>query len=623
MKTGYHGKILHVDLTSGKTYIEEPEEKIYRKYLGGQALGLYYLLKNLPAGTEAFSPENILAITLSVVTGIAISGQSRVVVSAKSPLTGGIGTSEAGGFWPAIAKHAGYDGFIITGKASMPVYLWIDNEKVEIRDARHLWGKTTGDCEAQLMDELGDKSIEVLQIGPAGEKLVRFAAIMNKRARANGRTGMGAVMGSKNLKAIVVRGNIKPKIADPNGLKALARWGAKNLETSDANYTAVYGTAGIVQALQGIGGLPTFNWSSGVFDGYLALAGETMSETILKERDTCYACVMRCKRVVEVEDEPFQVDPQYGGPEYETIGEFGSICGVNNLEAVSKASQICNMYGMDSIQTGGTIAWVMDCYTSGILTKKDTNGLEMNFGNAEAMVKMTEMIAKREGFGDLLAEGVDLAAVKLGPESEKLSVTVKGNVLPAHMPQPKRSLALIYAANPHGADHMSSEHDPSYGGYPKRMEALGLTKPQPMQTMNEEKVRYTYVTEAYFSFLNSLGVCQFVWGPGWQLYGPDQTMKLIKVVTGWSFTVQEALEVGERSINMMRVFNKREGLTEKDDKLPEKMFQPLKGGATDGTRIDPAELEIALTTYYSIAGWDKNGVPTPERLALLELDWIA
>jgi aldehyde:ferredoxin oxidoreductase len=622
MLSGCHGKILHVNLTNGFTHVEEPQESFYRKYLGGQAMGLYYLLKEFPAGTDAFSPENVLAITLSVVTGAPISGQSRVVVSAKSPLTGGIGTSEAGGFWPAEAKFAGYDAIIIKGKSPHPVYMWINNGKVEIRDARHLWGKTTGECEEQLFEELGDKSIEVLQIGPSGEKLVRFAAIMNKRARANGRTGMGAVMGSKNLKAIVVRGNQKPKIADPAGLKSLALWGAKNLATSDANYTAVFGTAGIVQALQGMGGLPTFNWSTGVFDGYLSLAGETMSETILKGRDTCYACVMRCKRVVEVEDSPFPVDPQYGGPEYETIGEFGNICGVDNLEAVAKASQICNMYGLDTIQTGGTVAWVMDCYTKGILSKKDTNGLEMNFGNAEAMVKMTEMIAQREGLGNLLAEGVDKAGKHLGPQAEELAVTVKGSVLPAHMPQSKRSLALIYAANPYGADHMSSEHDPSYGGYPQRMATIGLTDPQPLHVLNEEKVLYTFVTEAYFSFLNSLGVCQFVWGPGWQLYGPDQTMNLVKVTTGWDFSIQEALEVGERSINMMRIFNKREGINSQDDKLPQKMYQPLKGGATDGVQVDPIELESALSTYYSIAGWDQYGVPTPARLASLKLEWI-
>lgn len=619
---GGHGKILHVDLSQGKTHIEYPDENFYRKYLGGQAMGLYYLLNELPKGIDAFSPKNILAITLSVVTGTSISGQSRVVISSKSPLTGGIGTSEAGGFWPASAKFSGYDAIIISGKSKNPVYLLIDNGKVEIRDASHLWGKTTGECEDLLMEEMKDKSIEVLQIGPAGENLVRFAAIMNKRSRANGRTGMGAVMGSKNLKAVVVRGNIKPKIADSDGFKELAKWGSKNLATSDANYTAVYGTAGIVQALQGIGGLPAYNWSTGVFDGYLNLAGETMSETILKDRDTCYACVLRCKRVVEVTDEPFSVDPKYGGPEYETIGEFGPICGVDNLEAVAKASQLCNMYGLDTIQTGGTIAWVMDCFTNGIITKEDTNGLEMNFGNAEAMVKMTEMIAKRENIGDMLAEGVNKAAERFGEKAKELLITVKGNVLPAHMPQPKRSLALIYAANPHGADHMSSEHDPSYLGYPQRMASLGLTNPQPLDSLNEEKVRYTFVTEAYFSFLNSIGVCQFVWGPGWQLYGPEQTMQLINAVTGWDFSIEEALKVGERSINMMRAFNAREGFTSKDDQLPEKMYQPLQGGPTDGVAVDKNEFINAIKMYYSLAGWDENGVPTKSRLEELDLGWV-
>lgn len=622
MSSGYHGKILHVDLSKSTTFIEEPDDSFYRKYLGGQAMGMYYLLKDFHCGADALSPENILAITLSITTGVPISGQSRVIVTAKSPMTGGIGTSEAGGFWPAEAKFAGFDGIIITGKASKPVYLWINNGSVEIRDASHLWGKTTGETEASLRSELGDKNIQVLQIGPAGERLVRFAAIMNTRARANGRTGMGAVMGSKNLKAVVVRGNQKPQIADPAGFKELAAWGVQNLEKSDANYTAVYGTSGGVQSNQMAGNLPTRNWTSGVFEGYMSLAGETMAETILKDRDTCYACVLRCKRVVEINEGPFKVDPQYGGPEYEPIGEFGSLCGIDNLAAIARASQICNMYGVDAIQTGGTIAWLMDCYSKGLITKEDTGGLDMNFGNADAMVQMTEMIATRQGLGDLLAEGMDKAAKKFGPEAQRLTVTVKGLALAAHMPQPKRSLALIYAANPYGADHMAHEHDPSYGGYPARMSALDLTDPQPLQVLNTAKVRYTFVTETYFNFLNSLGVCQFVWGPGWQLYGPDQTIQMINAVTGWNFTVKEALEVGERSLNMLRAFNSRESITSKEDKLPEKMYQPLKGGATDGVRVDPAEMETALTEYYEMAGWDQNGCPTASKLTELGLSWV-
>ncbi|MEN6572341.1 MAG: aldehyde ferredoxin oxidoreductase family protein [Anaerolineaceae bacterium] len=622
MPFGYHGKILHVNLTSSSVSIEEPEESFYRKYLGGQAMGMYYLLKDFPRGADALSPENILAVTLSVVTGTAISGQSRVVVTAKSPLTGGIGTSEAGGFWPAEAKFAGFDAIIITGKAPKPVYLWLNNGDVEIRDAAHIWGKTTGETETLLKEELQDKGIQVLQIGPAGEKLVRFAAIMNTRARANGRTGMGAVMGSKNLKAIAVRGNKRPSLANPEEFKELASWGVQNFPTSDANYTAVYGTAGGVQSWQALGNLPTHNWDSGVFDGYMALSGETMSETILKERDTCFACALRCKRVVEIKEGPYQVDPQYGGPEYETIGEFGSLCCIDDLAAVSKASQLCNMYGMDAIQTGGTIAWLMDCYTRGLISSEQTDGLEMSFGSADAMLEMTEKIARREGVGNLLAEGIEKAADVFGEETRKLAVTVKGATLAAHMPQPKRSLALIYAANPYGADHMAHEHDPSYGGYPARMAELGLADPQPFRVLNTAKVRYTLVTQAYFNFLNSLGVCQFVWGPGWQLYGPVETMKFINTVTGWDFDVKEALTVGERSLNMLRAFNAREGITSKDDRLPEKLYKQLSGGATDGVRVDPEEMTTALAEYYQMAGWDTDGIPTDVRLEELGLDWV-
>ena len=623
MPYGYNGRILHVDLTSGTLTVEEPSEAFYRKHLGGQCLGLYYLLQGNPAGVDPLSPDSVLAITLSVVTGAAISGQSRVMLNAKSPLTGAIGDAQAGGFWPAEAKAAGFDAIIIKGKAARPVYLWLHDGQAELRDATGLWGQVTGEAEAAIRKELGDPKIEVMQIGPAGEKLVRYACLINMANRAAGRTGMGAVMGAKNLKAIAVRGKKKPPVADRKALSALAQWGAANFPDSDIYGMGLYGTAEVLSSQQKAGGLPTRNWDSGVFEGFKSLDGVTMSETILKKRDTCYACVVRCKRVVEIADGPYHVNPLYGGPEYETLATFGSYCGVSDLAAVAKANQICNMYGLDTITTGATIAWAMDCFEQGLISAKDTGGIELRFGAAGAMVTMTELIAKREGFGNLLAEGMAGAAKKLGPAAEALVTAVKANPLPAHMPEVKRSLALIYAVNPYGADHQSHEHDGSYGDYPERMAELGLLDPQPSDVLNEEKVRYAMVTQHLYSALNSIGVCQFVWGPSWQLYGPGQLAEMVRAVTGWDVSLEELVQAGERAVNMMRAFNVREGFTSAEDKLPPKLFKPLKGGPSDGIAIMEEEMATALPTYYAMCGWDTEGRPTRAKLEELGLGWVA
>ena len=622
MPNGYNGKILHVDLTSGAVSVEEPPETFYRKYLGGQGIGMYYILKEVPVGADPLGPENVLAVTLSVVTGVAISGQSRVVVNAKSPVTKGIGASEAGGFWPAQAKAAGFDAIIIRGKADKPVYLWLHDGEAELRDASHLWGRITADVERAVREELGDSKIEVMQIGPAGERLVSYACILNMLNRANGRTGMGAVMGSKNLKAIVVRGRGQPDIADREALRELARWGKDNLEGADVYGMHVDGTAGDVPFMQADGGLPTHNFDSGVFHGYEAISGQTMTKTILKERDTCFACIVRCKRVVKITEGPYQVDPVYGGPEYETIATLGSCCDIDDLAAISKANEYCNMYGIDTISTGMMIAWAMDCYERGLITSEDTGGLELTWGNAEAMVRLTELIGKREGFGEFLAEGMDAAAEKLGPEAQALAVACKGNPLPAHMPRVKRLMGLHYAVNPFGADHMTVEHDPNYVQVSERIAGLGLLDPQPTDVLNAAKVRFTVYTEQLYHSMNCAGVCMFVWGPSYQLYGPNQLVDMVRAVTGWDFSLWELMKTGERSLNMMREFNAREGFTSANDCLPAKLFEPLTGGPTDGVRIMKEDFEAARSTYYAMCGWDAEGRPTRAKLDELGLSWL-
>jgi aldehyde:ferredoxin oxidoreductase len=629
MANGYWNRILRVDLTTGKMEVEEPGDAFFRKYVGGSALALYYLLKEMPAGADPLGPENILVLSVGPITGTPISGNSRVMANAKSPHTGAIGDAQGGGFWPAEFKFAQFDAIVIKGKAPRPVYLWLHDGQAELRDASHLWGKETGPTEDMIQEELGDKKIQVLQIGPGGEKMVKYACIINSKNRANGRTGMGAVMGSKNLKAVACRGKAKVGITNREMFQEVVKKGAQDYKNGVEAAMTALGTANNVAFMMQTNGLPTRNWSSGIMDNWEAISGEVMAETILKENDTCHACIIRCKRVVEIKDGPFPVDPQYGGPEYETLSTFGSYCGVDNLAAVSKANEICNRYGLDTIGTGAAVAFAMDCYEHGILTKEDAGGLELKFGNAEAMVKLTEMIANREGLGDLLAEGTDAAAKEIGKGAEQYSVCCKGSPFPAHMPAFKRSLGLVYAVNPYGADHQTSEHDHGYApGYAspeqlRRMSLLGLVSPQPVPSLNTEKVRFALVTQSNYHLLNCAGTCQFVFGGTWQLYDVDDLVKTINAITGWNTTLYEMMKVGERSLVMMRAFNAREGIARTQDKLPPKSFIGLKGGTTDGFAVGKEEFETALNEYYAMANWDDNGVPTRGKFLELDLAWVA
>ena len=628
MSYGFHGKILHVDLTKGELEVERPLPEFYRAYLGGSAMATQYVLKHTPANADPLGPENTLALMVGVLTGTAISGQSRVAASAKSPLTDAIGDSQGGGFWPAELKFAGFDGIVIHGKSEKPVYLWIKDGEAELRDASHLWGELTGDVETAIQDEFDDKKIEVLQIGPAGEKMVKYAAMISMSNRANGRTGMGAVMGSKNLKAIAVRGKNRPAIADKDAFKKLAKWGPANIADTGVASMGKYGTPEVLMGQQKSGGLPTHNWSAGVFDGAEAISGETMHDTILTSNDTCYACTVRCKRVVQVTEGPFPADPHYGGPEYETLATFGAYCGVSDLNAIAHANQLCNQYGIDTISCGATLAWAFNAFEEEMLTLADTGGIALNWGNAEAMVKLVGMIGRREGFGDVLAEGSVRAAEKIGRGSEDLVVTGRKMEYPAHMPQVKRLLGLIYSVNPYGADHQASEHDGTIeGGFKSnsvRLAEIGFTEKQDRYSLTDEKVRFATVTEQLYSALNSVSVCQFVFGPSWHLYSTAQLVDVINATTGWDMTIEEFVMAGERSVNMQRAFNAREGLTRIDDTLPKKLTKGLTGGRSDGFNFTPEELEIAKDQYYAHAGWDvATGNPTREKLESLDLAWIA
>ena len=399
-------------------------------------------------------------------------------------------------------------------------------------------------------------------------------------------------------------------------------------ENGDMDGLAKYGTAVVVLFNNTIGTLPTRNYSEGQFESCEPISGEKMAETILKERDTCYACVVKCKRVVEIKEGAYKVNPRYGGPEYETLGTFGSYCGVDDLAAISYANQICNEYAVDTIACGATIAFALECYEKGIITKQQTGGLELKFGNADIMLNVLDKIVKNEGpLGKVLSQGSERAAKIWGNGADECLITVKGAEAPAHMPHAKRSLGLIYAVNPFGADHQSSEHDPYYeegvGDFNlDRLKQVGLGSPQPAYSLTEEKVRFAYQTQLFYSMMDSAELCQFVYGPTWTLYDAKDTVQMMSAVTGWDLTVEELLEVGARRLNLFRVFNAREGLSRKDDKLPKKFFKQLAGtGPTAGMILTHEEFEHALDDYYRLAGWTSDGVPTKQTLEKLDIAW--
>lgn len=620
-------KILDVNLSEGSIESRTLPGEIYRLYPGGSSLGLYLAMQEMGQGIEPLSPDNLLIFSVSVLTGLPISGQSRLAITTKSPLTGTIGDSQSGGFFPAHLKINGYDAILFRGKSEKPVYLHINGEEVTLRDAAAMWGKVTGEAEKLIKEDLGDDQVEIAQIGPAGENLVKYASVMNMSNRANGRNGTGAVMGSKNLKAVVVKKGKARKAVDQEGFRKLTGNVSERIrENEGIEALGKFGTDGELNATNRDGFLPTRNFSSGhFFDSAKKITGTTMAKTILKERDTCFACAIRCKRVVEVEG---KVDPLYGGPEYETCATFGSYCGNDSLEDIAIANQYCNMYGVDTISCGATIAFAMECYEKGLLTKEDTDGMELAFGDGSVYQKLIEKISLRQGFGDLLAEGSYRMAEKLGPEAIPLSISVKKQELPAHMPQYKPAVGLMYAVNNFGADHQSCEHDPflTMPADAKEQVWLGMLGINLLYddqfTLDENKVRFAIAGQQFYSLMDTLCICQFAWGPSWQLYGPGELVDACRSGIGWETSLHELMIIGERRINMMRAFNVREGFTSKDDVLPDRIFEPLPEGPSEGHQMNREEFETAKKTYYAFMGWDEDGKPTEATLRRLSLGWL-
>ena len=617
---GYNGKIVRVNLKSETITTEQIDDAFCRRYLGGAGFIAYYLLHDVKPGIDPLGPDNNLVFAVGPLTGLTLGGCARHTVGAKSPLTGGIAKSEVGEYWGAQFKRAGFDALIVEGKAKKPVYLWIHNGEVEIKGAGHLWGKTTKDTQATIRSDLGDPKIRMAMIGPGGENQVKYACIMHGLYDAAGRGGMGAVMGAKNLKAVAVRGDRMPPINNPAGVKKMGGWLKENMDLVKA--FSDFGTGLPMPRFEQLGNLPIRNFRDGGFPGVNKISAETLKKTIGVGMDGCFACPVRCKKVVEFKD-PYPVERAYGGPEYETLGAFGSACGIDDLKAIAKGSEMCNAYSLDTISTGMSIAFGMECFENGLLTAEDTQGIELRFGNADAMLQMIERVARREGIGNLLAEGSARAGEKIGKGAEAFAMQVKKLEIPMHEPRLSKALGLGYMVNPHGADHMDSMIDMFFSAFNDLPHViipdaipLGF-EPAPTGAIDPRKVALFKAFQSKRIIADSLVFCHFL------PYSYDQMAELTATVTGWDTSVMEQFRVAERILTLCRVFNVREGFTSADDTLPGRFFEPTRGGALADKHLDFEEMEKAKRYYYHLMGWNENGIPMTEKLEELGIDHVA
>ncbi len=620
MPNGYWGKIARVNLSTGEIKIEEYDETFYRRYMGGMAMVSYFMVKELEPGIDPLGPENKLFIFPGVATGIPFSGNGRHCVGAKSPNTMAYGKAEGGGFAGAEIKRAGFDGIIVEGKAAKPVYLWVHDGEIEIRDGGKLWGLPVKETQNAMRAELGDNLIRTSLIGPGGEKMVRFACIINDLKDAHGRTGMGAVMGSKNLKGLAVRGHQSVPVADPDKMKEIQRWAATDA-VKLAQGLHDWGTGAAMVSGEQTGNLPVCNFRGDWFPKANDIDAKTLGQSPLRlGMEACYACSVRCKKVVKAEGKFFS-DPDYGGPEYETLAAFGSNCGIDTLEPIAMAHHLCHVYSLDTISAGMVVSFAMECFEKGILTSKDTGGMDLHFGNAESMVKLLEMIGKREGIGDVLAEGTRIAAQKIGKGAERYAVQEKGVETGMHEPRLKHALGIGYTVAPHGGDHGFGPHDPMFEGPSRAFDeakALGILDPMPSAEISDRKVALAASLHPWVAFRDSAVICSFV------PFSYSQFVEIINAVTGWNTTAIELSRVGERALNLARVFNMREGLTRADDTLAPRYFEPMVDGALKGSHWTVEELEACKTSYYTLAGWDpQTGIPTRVKLAELGIGWAA
>jgi aldehyde:ferredoxin oxidoreductase len=615
---GYTGKILRINLTNQTATTEDLPEETARNFIGGAGFGIKYLFDEVPAHTDALGPDNKLIFAPGPLSGSNVPCASRMAVTAKSPLTGAVGMALSGGHFPVELKFAGYDAMIVEGKAEKPTYVWIKDGSVKFRDAQKLWGMKTTDTQQIIKNDLKDQNIRIVCIGPAGENQIKIASIINEW-RAVGRKGLGAVMGSKNLKAIAIRGSGEVKVADADKLKAARDLFAKAMKDSEVLYPAFskIGTPMVVDHTCHMGIFPTKNYTAtGAYDPIDKLGVEVqMSRNVGKEH--CYGCPVGCSQLKLAKTGAY-AGILTEGPEFETMYSYGGVTGVEDIDAIIAADRLADELGLDTMSSGVTIAFAMELYEKGILTREDTGGVELNFGNHEAMVKIIQMMAYREGIGDLLADGSRAAAEKIGKGAEKYAMHVKGLELPAYDVRGAKAHGLNYATSYTGADHCRGYAFQEIFGIPipKEVDRFAAEGKGELTKWNQDVRTATTDAPTMCAFLLDMAV------PG---IATQNTAALLAGITGFAYTAEEIQTVGERINNLAAAFNVREGFSRKDDTLPERLLtEPIPGGASKGHFISRVELDLMLDEYYAARGWNKDtGAPMREKLTELGLGYVA
>lgn len=612
MVAGGNGKILVVNLTSGEVGEEHLAEQLYRDFIGGVGLGIRLLYQRQPGRADPMGEQNILGFMPGLLSGTTVPGTSRLTIVSKSPLTGSWGDTNVGGYLAHEIKRAGYDGILFLGISSHPVYLLIYQGKVELRDANHLWGKDTIVTEEILRKEIGDYRLKVISIGPAGESKSLISAIITEGgSSAAGRSGLGAVMGSKLLKAIAVRGEQTVSVADSARIQQLRQQFIKDVKETNIPFIKTLktlGTQGTTHAFITTGATPIKNWgligTDALSDAMPAYEPyESKINKYKAKKSTCATCPIGCKGTLESDE----IGGEYGRPEYETIAGFGPMCLNDDIISIIRANDICNRYGIDTISAGSTIAFAIDCYERGIITERDTDGIELTWGNSPAIIAMLKKMVRREGFGDILADGAKRAAVKIGHGAEECVVDVGGQELGFHDPRQFSARGTGYICDP-----TPGRHTTFFAG--KLFESGGLPGPYPelwgteveLHDYARKNLIYNALTK-YEQVAASAGICKFIfWQETWPL------IDFIAAATGWDFSIGEMLVTGERIQTMRQLFNIREGIEPKQFQLPQKLDKPATTGPYKGI---PVDFDVLRKQYYKAMGWDpETGYPVESRL---------
>jgi aldehyde:ferredoxin oxidoreductase len=611
------GKLLEVNLSSGEVSTRALDEQLLRDYIGGSGLAARLFLDDgVPVHCDPLGADNNIYITTGPLTGSGLPATPRFTVAAKSPQTGIWGEANSGGnFGPAL-KFAGWDGIIIRGQSEKPVLLMIEDDKAELQDAADLWGKDTYETYDILAERFeGKPQVRTLSIGQGGENLVKFAAVADGKHDYAGRTGLGAVMGSKKLKAIAVKGSTKLTPADAEAFKEVRK--AVTDKIMEGMFTMALqsmGTnAGMVMGMT-MGDVPTKNWSLGGDDDLAnQLSSVVMNEKYLTKGSACYGCPIGCKRNVKVDEGPYKMEPG-AGPEYETMGAFGTMCMISDQAAINKINELCNRFGLDTISCGCTAAWTIDCYEAGILTDEDTDGLKLNWGSADAVIELVKKIAARDGFGDILAEGSRAAAARIGKGAPDLTCEVKGLEAPMHDPRAFHGLGLAYAMSIRGACHLShADLFAEQGGVV--MPEIGIEGPYIGQS-SDGKAKLVFVTENLGALLQSLGLCLF----GSASLDLDDMTNMLNTTTGNNYNKEELIAIGEKLWLLKRAINNMMGVRVEDDRLPKKILTPTNEGGQAGSIPD---IEMMMKEYYDIRGLDVSGVVKKEKLQEVGLADVA